>query len=97
MGFHPAPTAEEAAIPKAERKLARVQAGTAHAALVFEGDACVGWAQFGHSDEVPRIKSLAEYCKGLAGLPDWRIACCSSARATAARACPPRPLQERSS
>lgn len=76
MGFHPAPTAEEAAVGKKERKLARVRAGAAHAALVFDGDDCVGWAQFGRPDEVPRIKSLAEYRKGLVDLPDWRIACC---------------------
>ncbi|PKQ21618.1 MAG: GNAT family N-acetyltransferase [Actinobacteria bacterium HGW-Actinobacteria-5] len=76
MGFHPAPDAEERLIPKPERKLARVRAGTAHAALVFEGEECVGWAQFGHPDEVPRIKNLAEYRKELTTLPDWRIACC---------------------
>jgi len=58
-----------------KRKLARVQAGTAHAALVFDGDACVGWCQFGSPSEVPRIKSLKEYEKGLTDLPDWRIAC----------------------
>lgn len=76
MGFHPAPTAEEAAIPKPERKLSRVREGTAHAALVFDGDACLGWTQFGRPEEVPRIKSLAEYRKGLVAPPDWRIACC---------------------
>ena len=57
------------------QKLARVQAGTAHAALVFEGDDCVGWCQFGAPAEVPRIKSRREYEKGLGELPDWRIAC----------------------
>jgi GNAT superfamily N-acetyltransferase len=59
-----------------ERKLARVLAGTAHAALVFDGDDCVGWCQFGVPDEVPRIKSRATYEKGRATSPDWRIACC---------------------
>ena len=49
--------------------------GTAHAALVFDGDDCVGWCQFGSPSELPRIKSLKEYEKGLADLPDWRIAC----------------------
>jgi len=57
------------------RKLERVQAGTAHAALVFDGDACLGWCQFGSPSELPRIKSLKEYEKGLTDLPDWRIAC----------------------
>jgi GNAT superfamily N-acetyltransferase len=73
MGFHPK---EQDARPKRERKLERVCNGTAHAALVFEGDACLGWAQFGAPDEVPRIKNRAEYEKGLETLPDWRIACC---------------------
>ena len=59
-----------------ERKLARVKADQTHAALVFEGDRCVGWCQFGPPDELPRIKSRAAYEKGLQSLPDWRIACC---------------------
>jgi GNAT superfamily N-acetyltransferase len=59
-----------------EQKLARVRNGTAHAALVFDGDACLGWAQFGSPAEVPRIKNRAEYEKALETLPDWRIACC---------------------
>jgi GNAT superfamily N-acetyltransferase len=53
-----------------------VRAGTAHAALVFDGDDCVGWCQFGAPDEVPRIKSRAAYEKGRTTSPDWRIACC---------------------
>ena len=63
-----------------ERKLARVRGGTAHAALVFDGDACVGWCQFGSSDELPRIKSRAAYERTATALPDWRIACCYVAK-----------------
>lgn len=59
-----------------ERKLERVNNNDAHAALVFDGDACVGWAQFGRPDEVPKIKNLANYNRELTTLPDWRIACC---------------------
>lgn len=59
-----------------ERKLSRVQTGTAHAALVFEGADCVGWCQFGVPDELPRIKSRAAYEKGSVRAPDWRIGCC---------------------
>jgi hypothetical protein len=59
-----------------ERKLSRVKEGRAHAALVFDGEGCVGWCQFGEPDELPRIKSSATYVKGLTTLPDWRIACC---------------------
>ena len=58
-----------------ERKLDRVRAGTAHAALVFDGDDCLGWCQFGAPCELPRIKSRAAYEKGVTTSPDWRIAC----------------------
>jgi hypothetical protein len=74
MGFHGDDSRNDAGLNR-ERKLARVRAGTAHAALVCDGDACVGWCQFGSPSELPRIKSLKEYEKGLADLPDWRIAC----------------------
>jgi GNAT superfamily N-acetyltransferase len=53
-----------------------VRAGTAHAALVFLGEDCLGWCQFGPLDELPRIKSRAAYEKGQSALPDWRIGCC---------------------
>jgi N-acyl homoserine lactone hydrolase len=73
MGFHPDDSREPALNRK--RKLARVRAGEAHAALVFDGGDCVGWCQFGSRDEVPRIKNRAAYEKSLTTLPDWRIAC----------------------
>jgi len=77
MGFHPE-GADKAATPplNRRRKHSRVRAGNAHAALVFDGERCVGWSQFGAPDEVPRIKSRAAYEKGRTDLPDWRIACC---------------------
>jgi GNAT superfamily N-acetyltransferase len=58
-----------------QRKLERVREGRAHAALVFDGDSCVGWCQFGAPDEVPRIKNRAMYEKGRSTPSDWRIAC----------------------
>ena len=73
MGFHPDDSREPGLNRK--RKLARVRAGRAHAALVFDGDDCVGWCQFGAPDEVPKIKNRAAYEKSLATLPEWRIAC----------------------
>lgn len=77
MGFHPEDDRyADHDQPKRQQKLDRVRAGTAHAALVFDGDECVGWCQFGSPDELPRIKSRREYDKGLVELPDWRIACC---------------------
>jgi GNAT superfamily N-acetyltransferase len=76
MGFHPEGVhGETTPALNRERKLARVRAGTAHAALVLDGDDCLGWCQFGAPDELPRIKSRAAYEKGLTSLPDWRIAC----------------------
>ena len=76
IGFHPEGGDKETTPElNRERKLERVRAGTAHAALVFDGDDCVGWCQFGAPDEVPRIKSRAAYEKGVTTSPDWRIAC----------------------
>jgi GNAT superfamily N-acetyltransferase len=77
MGFHPE-GGDRKATPalNRERKRDRVQAGRAHAALVFVKDDCMGWCQFGSPDEVPRIKSRAAYERGRTTSPDWRIACC---------------------
>lgn len=74
MGFHP--DSGDTATPKKEQKRRLVGAGDAHAALVFEGDHCVGWCQFGSPEELPRIKSRKEYEKAATVRPDWRIACC---------------------
>ena len=53
----------------------RVREGRAHAALVYDGPACVGWCQFGPTDELPRIKHRRAYLESLDALPDWRITC----------------------
>jgi GNAT superfamily N-acetyltransferase len=77
MGFHPEGCPKDSTYElNRERKKARVRAGEAHAALVFDGDDCLGWCQFGPPDELPRIKSRATYQKGATSPPDWRIACC---------------------
>jgi GNAT superfamily N-acetyltransferase len=73
MGFHPDDSRDPAL--NRERKLARVRAGTTHAALVFDAEDCVGWCQFGRPDELPKIKNRAAYEKSLSTLPEWRIAC----------------------
>jgi hypothetical protein len=39
----------------------RVRDGTAHAGLVFDGERCVGWCQFGSPEELPRIKFAKVY------------------------------------
>jgi hypothetical protein len=74
IGFHPE-GGDRSATPalNRERKWERVCAGTAHAALVFDGDDCVGWCQYGRPDEVPRIKNRAAYDKGRTTEPDWRL------------------------
>ena len=56
-------------------KEAHVRAGTAHAALVYDGDRCVGWCQFGSPEELPRIKRRRAYDAEPGDAPDWRITC----------------------
>jgi hypothetical protein len=76
IGFHPEGCDRTSAEVNRERKHERVRAGTTHAALVFDGERCVGWCQFGSPDELPRIKNRAEYERARTDPPDWRIACC---------------------
>lgn len=76
MGFH-APGAGWGKSAEQNRldKQALVAAGHAHAELVFDGDLCIGWCQFGPVDELPRIKNKKAYEKDLIVLPDWRVTC----------------------
>jgi len=76
MGFHGELSRTDAAVNRTAKE-ERVREGRAHAALVFAGEECVGWVQFGTPAELPQIKNLSQYEKSrVAGLPDWRIACC---------------------
>lgn len=76
MGFHEEGVGRgRTAAGNRAAKERRVCAGTAHAALVFEGERCVGWCQFGAPGELPRIKHARAYDKLLVELPDWRITC----------------------
>ena len=63
--------------PAAKRKAKEclVQEGKAHAALVYDGDECVGWCQFGSPEELPRIHNKRAYLATDPVLPDWRITC----------------------
>ncbi|MFI7642724.1 GNAT family N-acetyltransferase [Nonomuraea sp. NPDC049400] len=36
---------------------------------------CVGWCQFGPTDELPRTRHRRAYLTDLDALPDWRITC----------------------
>lgn len=57
------------------QKEKRVCEGHAHAALVFDAKACIGWCQFGPTEELPAIHHKRAYEEGLKILPDWRITC----------------------
>jgi hypothetical protein len=52
-----------------------VREGKTHAVLVFDGDAVVGWCQFGTPAEVPGTPHQKEYDAGLVSLPDYRLTC----------------------
>ena len=76
MAFHPQrPGGPNTAEDNRRDKEALVRQGDAHAALVYDGADCVGWCQFGPTDELPRIKHRRAYRQGLHEPPDWRITC----------------------
>lgn len=52
-----------------------VSEGRAHAALVFDGDEAVAWAEYGSPDELPNIYHRKEYEVDLDRLPDYRFTC----------------------
>ncbi|MBO3085758.1 GNAT family N-acetyltransferase [Cellulomonas fengjieae] len=58
-----------------EFKRRLVEAGRTHAALVFDGDVAVAWAQFGTVDELQNIHHRKEWERGLERRPDFRITC----------------------
>lgn len=51
-----------------------VNEDSAHAALVFDGDVCVAWCQFGPPQELPNIYHKKEV-EAKMTMPDWRITC----------------------
>jgi GNAT superfamily N-acetyltransferase len=73
LEFHP--EGKERGAHRREAKEQRVREGKAHAALVYDGAACVGWCQFGAPEELPRIKHLRVYSEGATAPPQWRITC----------------------
>ena len=75
MAFHAEGVGHASAAQNRSSKERRVREGRAHAALVYDGEACIGWCQFGPTEELPRVKSRRAYEKGLTELPDWRITC----------------------
>lgn len=74
MGFHPAGcTAGAAGNRAAKREL--VAAGEVRQVLVYDGEECVGWCQFGTPAQLPTIKNPKAYAVAAADPPDWRIGC----------------------
>lgn len=65
----------ETTAEKRKAKECLVRKGKAHASLVFDGETCVGWCQFGTPDELPRIHNARAYLATNPTLPDWRITC----------------------
>ena len=75
MGFHPEGFAAGTPEGNREAKRRHVTEGSVHQVLVYDGDRCVGWCQFGTPLELPNIKNQAAYAKAADDLPDWRIGC----------------------
>ncbi|MEJ7726860.1 MAG: GNAT family N-acetyltransferase [Actinomycetes bacterium] len=75
MGFHVKLGKGRAPGQNQAEKKQRVDEYRTHAALVLDGNECLGWCQFGSPAELPEIKSRRRYEKDLTALPDWRITC----------------------
>jgi GNAT superfamily N-acetyltransferase len=81
MGFHPEGVGNGSTADRnREAKQAHVRKGTVHQVLVYDGDRCVGWCQYGAPAELPTIKNPKTYETGLTDLPDWRIGCIFTGR-----------------
>jgi GNAT superfamily N-acetyltransferase len=71
---HPADSTREL-LGNREFKRKLVEAGRAHAALVFDGDDAVAWAQFGTVAELPNIYHRKQWEAETKQQPDYRITC----------------------
>jgi GNAT superfamily N-acetyltransferase len=72
--LHPDPPEREALGNRAFKKKL-VEAGHTHAALVFDGDEAVAWAQFGTVEELPNIHHRKQWEAETEERPDYRITC----------------------
>ena len=62
--------------PNRDFKRRMVEAGVAHAALVYDGPDAVAWAEYGTPDELPNIHHRKQYdAESRSTLPDYRITC----------------------
>lgn len=77
LGFHPEGVGKKGQTAAGNRaaKRAHVEDGTVHQILVYDGDACVGWCQYGSPTELPNIKNPKAYAEAAGEPPDWRIGC----------------------
>ncbi len=82
IGFHVEGLPDDRTVAgNREAKRAHVLNGTVHQMLVFTGDECAGWCQYGPPAELPNINNRKRYEDGVAELPDWRIGCIFTGRA----------------
>jgi hypothetical protein len=73
--FHPkSPEQRRSQESTKSYKKTLVREDRAHAALVFDGDICVAWCQFGPPQELPNIYHRKEVESKMT-MPDWRITC----------------------
>jgi ribosomal protein S18 acetylase RimI-like enzyme len=75
LEFHPEGSEVSGFEARRDAKRRLVACGRAQAALVLDGDRCVGWCQFGPAAELPNIKSQKAYEAVPSDPPDWRITC----------------------
>ena len=66
--------------PNASARQPRVQASLveqdrAHAALVFDGDVAIAWAEYGPVVELPNIHHRKQWERDVTRLPDYRTTC----------------------
>ena len=74
--FHP-DCAEKGQTAEGNRALKQrlVSDGIAHAALVYDGDRAVAWAEYGSPEELPNIQHRKEYVATAERLPHYRVTC----------------------
>jgi GNAT superfamily N-acetyltransferase len=74
--FHPdGPDRGQGREGNRQLKKSYVEKGEAHAALVFDGDEAVAWAEYGTPTELPSLHHLKQYDAEKVVDPDWRITC----------------------
>jgi len=74
--FHPdSPEKRVSAEGNRALKQRLVREGRAHAAMVLDGDAVVGWCQYGSPEELPNIYHRKEVEASQTLPPDYRLTC----------------------